>query len=214
MACMHRAFVPMMVRGPQLTSPPFLHMAGCIHHAGKAPRIGRRLAARRAASGASFCVDAGLAAGAAASRSMRNGGALAPQGHQDPLLCVQAAQVGAGGEACGGNGPRAAHGAACARSFDVACMRMRDAMLGWCFHIWSAVSRASKSGSKCCLYVFGTIENEIRRGPVMAALTSGPRARSEPPRHGRELILNAKAPPSKARLRRSSEGVAFALWSP
>ena len=67
----------------------------------------------------------------------------------------------------------------------VACMRMRDAMLGWCFHIWSAVSRASKSGSKCCLYVFGTIENEIRRGPVMAALTSGPRARSQPPRHGR-----------------------------
>ena len=56
---------------------------------------------------------------------MRNGGALAPQGHQDPLLCVQAAQVGAGGEACGGNGPRAAHGAACARSYEVACMRMR-----------------------------------------------------------------------------------------
>ena len=55
----------------------------------------------------------------------RYGGALAPHGPQDPHLRVQLAQVGAGGEACGENGPRAAHGAACARSFDVACMRMR-----------------------------------------------------------------------------------------
>ena len=40
-------------------------------------------------------------------------------------------------------------------------------------------------------------------------------ARSRPPwPPSRELILNAKAPPSEARLRRSSEGGAFELWSP
>ena len=31
---------------------------------------------------------------------------------------------------------------------------------------------------------------------------------------GARVILNAKAPPSEARLRRSSEGGAFELWSP
>ena len=33
-------------RGAQLTSPPFLHMAGCIHRAGKGARTSRRVAAR------------------------------------------------------------------------------------------------------------------------------------------------------------------------
>ena len=116
-------------------------MAGCYDHAGKAPRIGRRVAARRAASGAPWRVDAALAGRRCCEWVARYGGAMAPQGPQDPHLRVQLAQVGAGGEDCARIGPGSARCADFGRSYDVACMHAWTPRVG---AMWGAVGTAVK----------------------------------------------------------------------
>ena len=69
-------------RGAQLTAPPFLHTQDCYDDGGEAPRIGRRVAARRAASGASFRVDVALVDGAqeeVPSHHRSGGGVVGPR---------------------------------------------------------------------------------------------------------------------------------------